>query len=132
MEGNLQRSDADGIPIGKPDRRRDALAPAKRAVLAAEILEHSAFIRHDEARMTARHRRCVEPDSDIRIASDDVFADRQWKAPLAPFEPAQGPIRSCVTGGRQRGGVSTKGVTESMRGPNKNGRAGPIAERLAN
>ena len=75
VEGHEQRPDADGIAIGKPDRRGDALAAAKRAVLAAEILEHRAFGRHHEPRVTARNRRRVEPDLDIGIASDDVFPE---------------------------------------------------------
>ena len=73
MEGHEQRPDADGIAIGELDRRGDALAAAKRAVLAAEILEHRSFGRHHQPRVTAGDRRCVEPDLDIGIASDDVF-----------------------------------------------------------
>ena len=73
VEGHEQRPDADGIAIGELDRRGDALAAAKRAVLAAEILEHRSFSRHHEPRVTAGDRRRVEPDLDIGIASDDVF-----------------------------------------------------------
>ena len=75
MEGQEQRPDADGIAIGEPDRRGDALAAAKRAVLAAEILEHRAFRRHHQPRVTAGDRRRVEPDLDIGIASDDVLPE---------------------------------------------------------
>ena len=62
-------------PSASCDRRGDALAAAERAVLAAEVLEHCSFGRHHQPRVTARHRRRVEPDLDIGIASDDVLAD---------------------------------------------------------
>ena len=79
VKGDEQRPDVDGISVGELDRRGDALAAAPRAVLAAEILEHRAFGRYHEPRMTTGHRRRVEPDFHIGIASDDVFADERGK-----------------------------------------------------
>ena len=75
VERHEQRPDADRIAIGELDRRGDALAAAKRAVLAAEVLEHRSLGRHHEPRVTAGDGRRVEPDLDIGIASDDVFPD---------------------------------------------------------
>ena len=63
----------------------DALAAAERAVLAAEVLEQSLAGDHDEPRVAAGHRRRVEPDLDIGIASHDVFAGRQRKALRRPI-----------------------------------------------
>ena len=73
MEGHEQRTEADGIAIGQLDRRGDALAAAKGAVLAAEILERRSFRRHHEPRVTAGDRRRVEPDLDVGIASHHVL-----------------------------------------------------------
>ena len=73
VEGHEQRPDVDGVAVGEPDRRGDALAAAKRAVLAVEILERRSVCRDNEPRVTAGNRRRVEPDLDIGIASDDMF-----------------------------------------------------------
>ena len=74
MEGYQQRSDVDRVAIGELHRRCDALAAAERAILAAAILEHRAFGRHHQSRVTAGNRRPVEPDVNIGIASDDVLS----------------------------------------------------------
>jgi hypothetical protein len=74
MKGDDHGPDVKDVPIGEPDGCGDALAPAQGAVLAAEVLEHGAFLRHVEFRMPAGHRRCVEPDFHVGIASDDMLA----------------------------------------------------------
>ena len=88
---------SDPMRIASPSASRtgdgDALAAAKRAVLAAEILEHRAFGGHDEPRVTAGDRRRVEPDLDVGIASDDVLAQRRGKAPAPHSSQHEG--RSC-------------------------------------
>ena len=87
---------SDPMRIASPSASRtgrgDALAAAKRAVLAAEILEHRPFSRDDEPRVAAGDRRRVEPDLHVGIASDDVLAQRQGKRRAIPLEPARRPI----------------------------------------
>src|SRR3954466_9017898 len=115
MEGHEQRPDVDCVAIGELDWHADALAAAKRAVLAPEILEDCSVRLHHDPRVTAGHRRSFEPDVNIWIASDDVFPDGQRKALAVPLEPARGSVRSRFTAARQRCGVSAKRVAEPVR-----------------
>jgi hypothetical protein len=75
MEGHEERAYVDRVTIGELHWHVDALAAAKCAVLAPEILEDCSFRFHHEPRVTAGHRRSFEPDVNIRIASDDVLPD---------------------------------------------------------
>src|SRR4051812_35274577 len=109
MEGHEQRADVDRVTVGELDRHADAFAAAKRAVLAAEILEDCSLRLHHEPRVAAGNRRSFEPDVNIRIASDEVFPYPQRKALAVPLEPARGAIRSRFKA-RQRYGVSAKRV----------------------
>ena len=125
------RTEADGIAVRERDRGGDPLGASKRSVLAAAVLEHRGVGRHDDPRMTAGDGRRVEPDLDVSIPSNDVFAARQREAPAVRFEPAPEASRRRVSRFRQRHRITAERVAEAMHGPHELGRAGRVIERGA-
>ena len=97
-------------------------SPRKVPFLLPKSSSTVPVVGHDQPRVTPGHRGRVEPDLDVGVAADDVFAGRERKALRSPFEPAaHGRGRASARSGSVADGLSAERVAESVRGADDTG-----------